>query len=315
MDIEKILSKLALYNDTIIMDEDDKKRFYKFVRNLKSSRKVRFIYRGESHLNEHYNSDLSNISILCQCIFVVGEKGRMFLKEHCKTTANIFEILWDKINKKICNLNFSSESTKEKVSKFLIKNLNFYLYFSNDNNKNTFINNIHLPNNKRIMVIDYYLSFLHTIGKSGFDNSYFLSSSENISTAENFRNDGIIFYGWVAKKGIKDKIISYEDINKKNKFIESLGLPIYENSIYPEQKEICLKAGLLPHFIIGFQHNDKFYINPNILEQWTEDIIYTGLNIDQSKFNEIIGRTQYKRTVLFCDGNYYLIDGNHIDEF
>ena len=47
MDIEKILSKFELYNGTDIMDENAKKQFYKFVKDLKSSRKVRFVYRGE----------------------------------------------------------------------------------------------------------------------------------------------------------------------------------------------------------------------------------------------------------------------------
>lgn len=315
MNIEKILSKLELYNGTDIMDENAKKQFYKFVKDLKSSRKVRFVYRGESNLNEHYNSDLSDIPILTQRIFIVGEKGRMFLEDHCNMETNVFEFLWNKFNEKICGLNFSSDRTLEKVSNFIIKNPDFYAYFSNEQNKQPFINCINFPHNKRVMVIDYYLSLLHTIGKSGIDSSYFLSSSKNISIAEEFRNGGIIFYGWIPKKGIKDKTISYEDINKRNTFIESLGLPIYENSIYPEQNEVCLKAGLLPHFMIGFQHNTKFYINPNILKSWDKDVIYNGLNIDQSKFSEIMGHTKYKRSAYFCEGNYYLIDGNDIEEF
>lgn len=315
MDIEYILSKLTLYNGINIMDEIDKNLFYQFVKCLKSSRKIRFIYRGESNLNKHYDSDLSNIPVLTQHIFMVGEKGQMFLESHCKKSSNTFEFLWNKFNKKVCQLNFSSAETLKNTYNFITKNSIFYAYFSNEENKHAFINNINLPKKDRVAVIDYYLALLHTIGKSGNDSSYFLSSSIDISIAENFRNGGIILYGWVPKKGIKDKMISYEDINRKNTFIKSLGLPVYEIPIYPEQKEICLKAGLLPHFIIGFQHDKKFYINPSILKSQNKNVIYDGLDISQSKFNEIIEHTRYKRTVFFCDGNYYLFDGNRIEGF
>lgn len=313
MSIENILKELTFYIGDTTLDCTERTTFFQFVHHLVSSGKARFIYRGESNLNEQFNTDTTNIRLLSDYIFVIGEKGRRFLKDHNKKYDNIFEFIWDKFHAKVCGLRFSSIETKKRVKCFLDGNQNFIEYFCDQNNHNDFISRLAKEKKE---VADYYLAILHTIGKSGNSHSYFLSSSEDISIANKFRgndNNAIVLYGWIPKKGWKKKIISYNDMNIYDEVINQLGLPTYQTPMYMEQKEICLKCGLLPHFIIGFQHNEKFYINPNILNnEWCEDIIYNGLCVDQSHFGETFEKTNYKISYVFCNGEYNIIIDNDI---
>ena len=119
-------------------------------------------------------------------------------------------------------------------------------------------------------------------------------------------------YGWLPRKGLKNRIIKYNDAEINNIFIKSLNLPTYQFHIYPEQSEICIKCGLLPHYIIGFQHNKRFYINPNTLKQWNDNIVYEGLDLDQKEFNDMFKATKLKQSFIFIDGNYYVISDKDV---
>lgn len=308
MDIEKILKGLTLYKNNTKIKREDKNKFFEFIRCLKSSRKVRFIYRGESNLNEHYGTDARNISLLSQYVFMIGEKSRTFLENRCEQYDNIFEFIWDKFFNKVCKMNFESDGTRTKVEQFLNDNPELRGYFSDERNRSTFIDNNKRPIKEQKVIVDYYLALLHTIGKSGNARSYFLSSSTECSVAHEFKyKNGIILYGWIPRQGLKDKVISYEGIGECNDLIASFKLPIYQVPIYPEQKEICLKFGWLPHFIIGLQYQDRFYINPNSLKLWCNEIVYNGLDVDQSCFMEIFNKTNYECFYLFVDGRYIVI--------
>ena len=310
--MDTLLKKLNLYVDADIASQAEKKGFMQFIERLKSSKGIRFVYRGESNLNEQYNSGLENISVLSQHIFILGEKGRFFLEDKLKKYDNSFEFIWKQFSQKVCKLNFRCENTIKHVENFLENNKEIKQYFSDESNKTNFINHKDLPEDKRMKVSDYYLSLLHTIGKSGNSRSYFLSSSRNISIAEEFKDNGIILYGWVPSQHLKDKTIEYKKMEKRKSFIKSLGLPTYNIPVYPKQKEVCLKCGLLPHFILGFQHSNKFYINPSTLNPWQENIPYDGLDIDQPFFMEKLKESNYKRSFIFCDGEYYVISNNEI---
>ena len=318
--MDTLLKKTDLYVNDYIASQTERECFIQFVKQLKSSRKVRFIYRGESHLNEHYNSDLENISVLSQHIFMLGEKGRFFLVEKLTTYDNSFEFIWNQFNRKVCRLKFESKDTTKHVTDFIERDREFIQYFVDKANKDYFINLKKMPEDKRIKVSDYYLALLHTIGKSGNSRSYFLSSSKNFSIAEKFKkdrngiSDGIILYGWVPRKHLNENIIEYKDIEKHESFVKSLGLPTYNIPVYPDQKEICLKCGWLPHFILVFQHNDKFYINPSTLKPWQDNIPYDGIEIDQTSFMDYLNKSNYKQSFIFCDGEYFVLSKNDISK-
>ena len=292
-------------------------RFTQFVKNLKASRKVKFIYRGESNLYEYYNTNLNNIPLLCQHIFMLGEKGRILMAKQIspKIIDDVFLFIWNRLHHKVCNLDFSNQRTAKYVSHFLKKNLEIIDYFSNEQNRKQFIAFSRHPIKEQRYIADYYISLLHTIGKSGISQSYFLSSSKQLATAEYFKNkelNGILLYGWVPRKGMKETTIDYSEIKKYSRNIELLGLPTYNTPMYPDQKEICLKGGLLPHFILGFKYDKRFYINPATLQPWNDNIPSTGMKIEQENFNHLLETSNYASSFLFYDGQYYTVTKNKI---
>lgn len=306
--MDKILKSLELYLDEKKASQTEKERFILFVKRLKSSRCVRFIYRGDSNIIEQYKTDSSNLPSLAINIFCLGDKGRYFFQNKLVGINSVFSLIWDKFHYKVCKLNFALDSTMECMSDFLNKNPMFNNYFSDENNKEDFESISQLSIDKANEVADYYLAILHTIGMSGNSNSYFLSSSTNYLVADEFKGDNnIIIFGWLPKKGLKDCIIKYIDVEKNSPFVKSLNLPTCQAPIYPKQNEICIKCGLLPHYIIGFQHNNRFYINPNTLRQWNDSIVYEGLEIDQKTFNDLFNATNLRQSFIFYDGNYYLM--------
>ena len=306
--MDKILKSLELYLDEKKASQTEIERFILFVKRLKSSRRVRFIYRGDSNIIEQYKIDSSNLPSLAINIFCLGDKGRYFFQNKLVGINSVFSLIWDKFHNKVCKLNFASDSNMECMSDFLNKNPMFNNYFSDEHNKEHFESLSQLAIDKANEVADYYLAILHTIGKSGNSNSYFLSSSTNYLIVDEFKGDNsIIIYGWLPKKGLKDRIIKYIDVKKNSPFVKSLNLPTCQVPIYPKQSEICIKCGLLPHYIIGFQNNNRFYINPNTLRQWNDSIVYDGLDIDQKTFNDLFNATDLMQSFIFCDGNYYLM--------
>lgn len=289
--------------------------FMTFIQKLKSSRRVRFIYRGNSNIIEQYNTDTSNIALLSSQIFCLGDKGRYFFQNQLVDRNSLFSLIWEKFHSKVCKLDFASDATLERMKEFLKENPMLNNYFSDEQNKEHFESLSQLSVAEANKVADYYLCILHTIGKSGNGKSYFLSSSTNYLVADKFKGDNnVIIYGWLPKKGMKSRIIKYNDVETNSLFVKSLNLPTYKVPIYPDQNEICIKCGLLPHFIIGFQHKNRFYINPNTLNQWNDSIPYEGLIIDQKGFNDLFNATKLKQSFIFCDGCYYLISNKGVAE-
>lgn len=122
MDIEKILKTKKLFSyDDVKLTNDEKQKFFAFIKKLKGSRKVRFIFRGENRLKDQYNVDCSNIRLLAQNIFIVGEKGKSFFNDRIKKKyQDIFQFLWEQFHEKVCNLKFKSKETKKKYLNFLM---------------------------------------------------------------------------------------------------------------------------------------------------------------------------------------------------
>ena len=313
--MEKLLNSLELYLDGKAVTQTEKGHFLRFIRQLKSSRRARFIYRGDSNIFEQSNIEPANLALLAQSLFCLGNKAMYFFQKKFFERDSIFSLLWEKFHNKVCKLNFESVATKERVSAFLQNNPIFNYYFSDEHNKDHFESLLKLPAAKAKKVADYYLSLLHTVGKSGNGKSYFLSSSTNYLVADIFKGDRkIIVYGWLPRKGIKDCIIECTDSVKRIQFVKSLNLPTYQTSIYPKQSEVCIKCGLLPHYIIGFQQNNKFYINPNTLKPWNNNIVYDGLDIDQRDFNDLSIAAKLTQSYFLYDGIYYVNYENRLEE-
>lgn len=256
--MDKILESLKLYVDDNIAIQTEIDRFVLFIQKLKSSRHVRFIYRGDSNIFEQYKIEFGNLPLLAFYIFCLGDKGMCFFQNKLVERNSIFSLIWDKFHNKVCKLDFASERTKERTYEFLKANSMLNNYFLDEQNKEHFESLSQLPVAETNKVAYYYLSILHTIGKSGNGKSYFLSSSTNYLVADKFKGDNnVIIYGWLPRKGMKSRIIKYNDVETNSQIVKSLNLPTYQVPIYPGQNEICIKCGLLPRYIIGFQYYNR----------------------------------------------------------
>ena len=106
-------------------------------------------------------------------------------------------------------------------------------------------------------------------------------------------------------KGTIDFVIS-----ENKKVVMDIGMPYCDTPVYPEQKEISLRCGFLPHFIIGFKVENEFYVNPAVftsidkmhamesfkdLCKYRRHLMSYGLEVDQAGFEEFCKQTNYKR--------------------
>lgn len=280
-----------------------------------NSTKIRVIYRGENYesLKNKLNlTDDEDYIRLSYFIFLIGDKGRTYRKSYREEIKNknkvysidctedtFFENIFLKMRKILSN------SKKPEIINFNAKNDILSKYFLNTNNKIDFLNKINAITNdkEKIKIRDYYLSLMHQIGKIGFyNNSFFTSTSFDYNKAIYFaENDSssekIIFVSWV-KYPLNNIGVSFNYLNNAKSLIKSSQLPNYNTSFFPRQKEFAVKGGLLPHYILGYIKVDKneFEINPNFFftKKSFDEILINGFDIDQSDFHEALTQTDYK---------------------
>lgn len=249
---------------------------------------------------------------------MLGEKSHRFETnsgdgisiEDCSN--RVFEIIFDKFHDDIC------PNTNSKVESFLSNNPEIGMFFSDSDNRTRFASIIeNQDETNKSYIKDYYFSLLHTMNeiiaantkdKSIKKNSYFISATTKIKIAKQFRHR-IIIVTWIPSCERNNQIIKSCDVNEYDDFIKRIGLPTYHVSPYPHQSEICIKGGILPHYIVGFSYKNSFIVNPNLLTQITssydfEKLIKKGIEINQAPFDNEIQKTNYKGRFLCIDGFY-----------
>lgn len=299
MEYKEIFADLELFDcEKNLLSNSDMAKFHSFLELLQKN-KCRLIFRGESKINELYNCDVGNITELLERIFMVGPKGKHFWKQEskyiyktlCKET---FKQLFDEFHNLFTRNDIRSEKLKNHLNSFKDSDKKFYTYFANNDNFVYFWKNISNHSQKeRNIILDYYLSILHSAGQIAIKGSYMLSTSLEIKEAMRYQNNGIIYVSWIGKSNNNG---SYYDLNKVNNFIKNNNLPYYTQSIYPEDNEICVKYGILPHRIIGIIIDKYFFVNHNFFNQQQDlsNVLKSGFDIDQTHFDEIIKLTNYK---------------------
>lgn len=284
----------------------------------------KFIYRGDKKEKLYSIYGLEKDSLDNECfrdrLFILGAKANMFLTK----LLGINDINIDEANNSVFNLIFKMLSNllnrefpfgliRKFVGDFRKRELGIINFFCNQYNEHLFIDTIdNLTPKQQIIVRDYYLGLLHHISKSDYyASSFLLSTSVDFSQASKFASskeeknseNPIIIFGWVPYKyegvlSVPDSKILGKEIN-----METIGLPIYEKSFFPYQKEVTLKGGLLPHYLLGYLHNQRsekiFEINPTLFE--TNDS-WDGveLPVDQRTFHQRIENTLF--------GRYFTLD-------
>jgi len=270
---------------------------------LARKRIIQLIYRGDSlknlcdKLNVDFNETNIDVRTLLSRLFMVGEKGQRFYTDNENFRIEDSEdYVFEKIFKYYKD---SAKSKNQNTIFFFERNKNLREFFTNKENKNTFITKVNeATNSEKIIIRNYYLIMLHQLAAINYKKkSHFVSTSKEYKIAEKFANgkrekNRIILHCWVPIK------INREIISKFN-------LPIYNYHPYQYQREFSILGGILPHFISGLEliKTGEFYPNPNIFGQDIDNSTFlNGISINQQNFQEIVSSTNYKRT-LTTDGH------------
>lgn len=254
-----------------------------------SKRQGRFLFRGENFDNlckKLDHNEFSGIDSFNAKLFMVGDKGKqsygdgkgykIYLED---TTENIYQYIFDRLNKILKEKN-------NQVKGFSLHNTDFVNYFKDKKkNRANFCNTIVSIQNEdtRRKIRNYYLTLLHHREYVGFkDNSFFLSTTTSFTVAEKF-SPNMQLVCWLP------------EVNRSiTKRLQLDQLPIYKGSFYPNQKEVSLVGGILPHYILGYIKEGVFEVSPHIFEEQSlERLIKYGLRIDQTNFLEVLATTNY----------------------
>ena len=283
------------------LNEEQFVDFLTKIKNICISPCARMIYRGDTNTNlrKQYKitSEETSIFELAKYLFLIGEKGKHFWDGETLP----FEILGDDL--------LVIEHIWDKVSS-LLKEMKIEESLFSEEGKELFMQKMEsIDENQKRMILDYYYSYVHTYNSK---SSHYLSTSENLSIALKFLHNksGIIIVGWVPDNLCNEMMISYEDVCLYRSNIESLEFPVFK-TLYPEQQEVCLKCGILPHFMIGFYVPKKrtFVVNPALFRTTSnmEKIIINGFDVDQSEFLEVLKKTGYSKCYWYDKGVYKAI--------
>ena len=319
-------SKLVKENGEVLTQAELIK-LWEFLNLLIGSRYSTFIMRGESNenLNAQYRFDTESPELLAQCIFMAGEKGRICWDQikyldPDDTSLDNFRSICKALKKDIKEGCKGNSNRTHKMQDFYLRNQQFCNAFELTDDLVCIYEQLSINDKKRVNL--YYLSIAHTINSHKYQKaSSFVSTTTNFRVADQFTSDATI-YGWVPRSQMQKRLKSIEFVVTENySHVKRLGLPYCETPVYPEQKEIALRCGILPHFIIGFKVGRYFYVNPAIFRSmdnmeklgtfrklctFKRNIICNGLEVDQTNFEEFCRKTNFKRFYTF-DGNEYEI--------
>lgn len=294
------------------VSEEEKKILESFLNALF---RVSVVYRhvGDSYLEMQYRTRTNNIELLSEHIFLYGDKGKLFYEELDQKTFNkdiseikdeVFSFIYKKYKIVFVEKALKSHKTIDAVDTFCKKEPSFVSFWSNMTEEEWLKRIDKLDEKEKRKIKDYYVSLLHTVGLAGYGrNSYFLSTSRdmNIRNIMGWQNDGIEIVGWT--KISRKNVITYDKTEKLSVIVKSIGFPIVSHAIFPVQREITYKCGILPHYIVGYLYGkDSFEINPYILKkQDFGSVCEKGLDIDQTLFYQRLSEVGYKSTYIELD--------------
>lgn len=284
------------------MQEELYGSFEKVIEGKYENKSILLLYRGTdfSNIEERLtNSNLKEEEIFDRA-FYFGEKAH-FCSDNNK--KKVFEHINDcsiitigKIFDEIKDL-LSEKRLKNKIKDNL--NNSFQDYFFDAKNREKFISILgDSDSNHKLQLRDYYLYLLHTGYTIKYDTPL-VSTSIKRSEAKKFGNiDKLIIFYYFVSQPFEYSIIAPWMISEVINLIKQKNLPAYEpRGLYPEQKEISVKGGLFPQFILGIElvKERKFIVNPHLFQYESlqfEDLIQYGIGFDQSDFAEMIKKTK-----------------------
>jgi len=329
-DLFFVLSNKRLLNSSgRVLSHDELIKLWAFYNLIKGGSYSKLIMRGESdeNLDWQFLADTKNPAVLAECLFMTGEKARICWNNRCfvdpdNTSVRNFEKICESLYYHIRDGLRGKGERAERLREYARKNEDFCKALENIPG---ILNSYSALGEKdRVLANLHYLSISHTINSFKYKNaSGFVSATTEAQVADKFAVDAMI-YGWVPKstnvtnvrgRTIDNVAACYE------KSLRQLGLPYPVTAVYPEQSEISLRCGFLPHFIIGFSAGKEFYVNPAVfttidrmneltsfraLSSFKRDIQLFGMDVNQEHFEDFLRQTGYRRYFTF-DGDEYVI--------
>ena len=316
---------LSSNGDELIQEELNK--LFEFYNMMSGSLNSKFIFRGESNRNlmRQFNFDTRTPEMLSECLLMTGEKGRICWTETeginpDDVSAENFLRICKSLAKYIDEGLRAGGNRAKRIKAFCEKEEKFC---DGIRKGETFVGIYEeLKHEVKQKVNLYYLAIAHTIGDKEYkETSEYISTTTNAIIADRFAQDVCIF-GWVPqniwRRKARKRTIDIVDTNQMSE-MQSTGLPYCDSAVFPNQEEIAIRCGLLPHFIIGYAVGRNFYVNPAIFNaidrmhemgtfrekcSYKRRIQLHGLEINQENFEEFCQRTNFKKYFTF-DGYDY----------
>lgn len=287
------------------LSDDIKNKYLELMKILNNEENIILLFRGDKlkNISKKLNID-NNIEEISKKIFKIGEKSKSYLNHSLdinNVNDSVFEKIFDRTNKY-----FLDDGTlEENIEK------EFISYFSEQSNKKIFLENISKIEHNliKILVRDYYNFLIHTTDKYKNESTFISTTKEYDIAKEQFtcKKESSLIFNYFIVEPFFTQAVSANFIKEHNKIIQYYELPIYgSEGIYPDEKEVSIKAALFPQFILSieFLKEKKIIINPHIDFEKIEEILKFGIQFDQSDFNQEILTTEYKKNVEKTDSNY-----------
>lgn len=317
--------KLKSHDDEDLPQKDVLK-LWGFYNMMKWTRGCSFVMRGESNENliEQFEADANNPALLAKYLFMTGEKGRVCWENRKyldpdDTGKENFEAICKALARYIKGGCRGDSGRAQRMRDFYNRNEAFCRAFECIDDIVSRYDKLKEKDKRRVNL--YYLAVAHTINSYDYKKtSSYVSTTTDGNIAKKFTAD-VCIYGWVPRVAISQVRMKTIDVvdTEDTEFIKRKGLPCCDSPVYPDQKEIALRCGFLPHFIIGFMVGSKFYVNPAVsrsmdkmqemrsfqeLNAFKLRLIMYGLDVDQNDFEEFCKMTNFKRYYTFDGKNY-----------
>jgi len=318
-------SKFKLYKKQELLTPDEEKVFRERLKFLEASNCWR-IYRGDSRSKMLERYQTGSLDEFNHKLFLLGNKGKFFLKEVQKKVKSskaikvsetndtvfgkVFEMLWSVLSEKKYG-----NSVQQRIESFKLQENSMSDFFTNKDNKAVFVERLHgLSQKEKILIRNYYLTLLHQMDQSEYyPVSFFLSVTKDFVQAQKFTplenvvEDDIIFFGWIPKEitpMLSNTQYQYDD---SLNILGELGLPYYGRTFFEELKEFSLVGGLLPHYLLGYLYTkdgqSHFEINSNLFDIKEDNWIRNGFPIDQDgEFWETVRKTDFDMAYMWDTG-------------
>lgn len=284
--------------------------------------------RGESdeNLSRQFYADTKNPTVLAGCLFMTGEKARYCWNNNKfvdpnDTSEENFKRICESLYYSIHDGARGRSKRTERIRTYCLNNVEFCKALEDIPTIVKVYKGLDVRDKQTANL--FYLSIIHTINSLEYKrDSGFVSTTTSAQVADQFAEDCII-YGWVPtppKASIAGRERTIDLVDAQNsKTLKQLGLPYPDTPVYPEQNEISIRCGLLPHFIIGFTAGRDFYVNPAIfpamdkmhelttfraLSCYRRDLQLCGLEVNQEGFEDFLRQTKFRRYFTF-DGDEY----------